>query len=207
MAENNQSTISAVLITGLLALFGTIGGSVVKGFWDKQLADQKLHSTLLTKALESDSASERLASLEFMVETGLIKDEKIEKAIKKYIVEKKSTPEKIPQIRSDSQKLAAPIIKNSRIYLLAGDAKKSKLLSQYTHDLVMAGFNIIGSKKHNDSTRPNKPEIRYFYHSDATQANHLAEYFEFSMQLTEVKANYYVDSRVEPGYIEVWLGR
>jgi hypothetical protein len=53
MNEGNKSALTTVLITGLLALLGTIGGRVIKGFWDKQLADQQLHSNLVLKALES----------------------------------------------------------------------------------------------------------------------------------------------------------
>lgn len=207
MTGENKSAITTVLVTGLLALLGTIGGGVIKGYWDKQLADQKLNSSLVMKALESDSAFERLASLEFMVETKLIKDAAIEKAVKEYIIDKKSTPEQIPQIRSETPTLSSPTIDDARIYLLAGTDEKSKLFGDFTHELVTAGFNIIGSKKHHDSGRSDNPEIRYFYKADETQANHLAEYVGFKMQTSSIKANYYEDSRVKPGYIEIWFGR
>ena len=127
MTGENKSAITTVLVTGLLALFGTIGGGVIKGCWDKQLADQKLNSSLVMKALESDSAFERLASLEFMVETKLIKDAAIEKAVKEYIIDKKSTPEQIPQIRSETPTLSSPTIDDARIYLLAGTKSQNSL--------------------------------------------------------------------------------
>lgn len=207
MSEGTQSAITTVLVTGLLALFGTIGGGIIKGYWDKQLADQKLNSSLVMKALESDSASERLASLEFMVQTKLIKDEDIEKAVTSYIDDKKASPEQIPQIKTETPKLSTPTIDNARIYLLAGTEEKSKLFSQYTQELVSAGFNIIGSKKHQDSGRPDEPEIRYFYKSDEKQARHLAEYVAFKMQYPAILAKYYEDPRVNPGYLEIWFGR
>ena len=207
MGEGTKSTINTVLVTGLLALFGTIGGSVVKGYWDKQLADQKLNSSLVMKALESGSPSERLASLEFMVQTKLIKDDDIESAVLTYIEIKRETPEKIPQIKTDAPTLSSPTVENARVYLLAGTAEKSKLFSKYTHELVQAGFNIIGSKQHQDSGRPDAPEIRYFYQSDKLQAEHLAEYVGFKIQYPDIQANYYEDSRVKPGYLEIWFGR
>ena len=207
MSEGSKSTITTVLVTGLIALLGTIGGGVIKGYWDKQLADQKLNSSLVMKALESESPSERLASLEFMVQTKLIKDEDIEEAVLSYIEEKKTKPEEIPQIKAEAPTLSSPTIENARVYLLAGTPEKSKLFSQYTHELVRAGFNIIGSKEHQDSGRPDTPEIRYFYKSDKLQAEQLAKYVGFTMQYPNIQANYYDDTRVKTGYLEIWFGR
>jgi hypothetical protein len=207
MSEAIKSTITTVLVTGLLALLGTVGGGVIKGFWDKQLADQKLNSNLVMKALESDSPSERLASLEFMVQTRLIKDREIEEAVLKYIEHKKAKPEDIPQIRSEAPKLSSPSIKNARVFLLSGTTEKTKLFKQYSYELERAGFQIVGSKDHKDPERPDIPEIRYFYQSDKTQAEHLAEYVGFKLQFPEIQANYYQDPRVRPGYLEIWFGR
>ncbi|WDD96782.1 hypothetical protein [Thalassomonas actiniarum] len=99
MSEEPKSTISTLLITGLIALMGTIGGGLIKGYWDKQLADQKLNSDLVMKALESEVASERLETLAFMINTKLIKDEEIGVAVLSYLEEKKDSPEDIPQMR------------------------------------------------------------------------------------------------------------
>ncbi|WP_281557307.1 hypothetical protein [Thalassomonas sp. RHCl1] len=99
MSEEPKSTISTLLITGLIALMGTIGGGLIKGYWDKQLADQKLNSDLLMKALESEVASERLETLAFMINTKLIKDKEIGVAVLSYLEEKRDSPEDIPQMR------------------------------------------------------------------------------------------------------------
>jgi hypothetical protein len=39
-----EEKISALLITGLLAILGTVGGGVVKGYWDTQLASEDFQS-------------------------------------------------------------------------------------------------------------------------------------------------------------------
>ena len=100
MANDSHSTMKAILITGLVALLGTVAGGVIKGYWDVELAQQKLYSNLIMKAMESNSPKERLASLEFMVKTNLIKDTDIEEGLKSIVTEiKKDTTQTVPQFR------------------------------------------------------------------------------------------------------------
>lgn len=80
--KNSMSEISTVLITGLLALFGTVIGGVVKGYWDVTLADKDLQSKLILRALEPTELDERVNSLEFLITTNLITDSKIQKGIR-----------------------------------------------------------------------------------------------------------------------------
>lgn len=96
--QAQKNTIMPILITGLLAILGTVGGGIIKGYWENQLAHQELNSKLVMKALESTEPSERLATLEFMVQTKLIKDEDMESALSTYIEAYKDKPEGIPQI-------------------------------------------------------------------------------------------------------------
>jgi hypothetical protein len=61
-----KSQIWPLLITGLLAILGTVAGGVIKGYWDTSLAERKFQSDLVMKALESDVESERIKSLKFI---------------------------------------------------------------------------------------------------------------------------------------------
>ncbi|RKZ88435.1 MAG: hypothetical protein DRR19_12560 [Candidatus Parabeggiatoa sp. nov. 1] len=63
-----------LLITGLLAILGTVVGGVVKSRLETKLADKDLQSKLIMRALESDKTEERINSLQFLVETNLISD-------------------------------------------------------------------------------------------------------------------------------------
>ena len=55
MPNDSQSTMKTILITGLVALLGTAAGGVIKGYWDVELAQHKLDSNLIMRAMESDS--------------------------------------------------------------------------------------------------------------------------------------------------------
>ena len=39
-----ENQISVLLITGLLAIIGTVGGSVIQGYWDAQAASRDFES-------------------------------------------------------------------------------------------------------------------------------------------------------------------
>jgi hypothetical protein len=66
MADNPKSTIGLALLTGFLALFTALAGAVVRGYYDVKLGQQKFNSDLILRALQANSADERLASLRFM---------------------------------------------------------------------------------------------------------------------------------------------
>ena len=64
--DKNQG-VSAFLITGLLAILGTVTGELINGYWESALADQDFQAKLILGALESDNVKERKESLEFLV--------------------------------------------------------------------------------------------------------------------------------------------
>ena len=41
MSESRTSQIGGLLITGLLAILGTVAGGVLKSYWDNSLADRE----------------------------------------------------------------------------------------------------------------------------------------------------------------------
>ncbi len=103
--SESKSTLITVLITGMLALLGTVWGGVIRGCWDVKIEQQKLHSNLILKSMESDLPDERLHSLQFMVETNLIKDKEIRNGLDAYLNNAVNRKTKIPQIRSTPRPL------------------------------------------------------------------------------------------------------
>jgi hypothetical protein len=85
---------SALLITGLLAVMGTVAGGVVKGYWDNTLAAHDLQSKLILNAMLPADADVRMKGLEFLVETNLISDRNIRDGIGAVI---KKGPSSLPQ--------------------------------------------------------------------------------------------------------------
>jgi hypothetical protein len=65
-----------LLITGLLALMGTIVGGIVQTYVEKQQQNNEFRTNLILKALEPEDPSNRLASLKFLLDANLIKDPK-----------------------------------------------------------------------------------------------------------------------------------
>ena len=82
--DKNQG-ISALLITGLLAILGTVTGELIKGYWESTLADKDFQAKLILGALESDNVKERKESLEFLVTTKLITEADVVQGISKTI--------------------------------------------------------------------------------------------------------------------------
>jgi hypothetical protein len=59
--SESKSEIRALLITGLLAVLGTVAGGVVNGIVNANLAAQKFQSDLIIKALEPSDESNRIS--------------------------------------------------------------------------------------------------------------------------------------------------
>lgn len=73
------------LVTGLLALGGTIAANVIQVFRETTLADKKFQADLVFKALEPVEQEKRVATLRFMVDANLIRDEEIRAGLQQYI--------------------------------------------------------------------------------------------------------------------------
>jgi hypothetical protein len=76
-----------LVLTGLLALLGTMAGGVVKGYWDSRQAQDSFQSALILKALEPTDPEARVTSLKFLVKTNLIRDPSVVDGINKVVAE------------------------------------------------------------------------------------------------------------------------
>jgi len=155
--------------------------------------------------MESQSAEERLASLNFMVKTNLIQDKKIREGVLSYTESIKNTPQLSPQFKSYDS-LPSPLYNHSQIFLLSGNKTQNSLLDSINNELKSVGFNIIGKKMSLDPGRPQNPEVRYYYKEDQTQAILLVGYLTKKLSIQNIEANYFEDDSVERGYIEIWIG-
>lgn len=89
-----MSKINGLLITGLLAILGTVLGSIINGCMDANLSEQKFQSELIIKALESSNRNERAELLKFLIEANLISRKNLKTGIHTYL---EKNPEGIPQ--------------------------------------------------------------------------------------------------------------
>src|SRR6266478_2275190 len=156
-------TIRTAIIAGVVALVSAIGGAYCTGINQRDLADrqyqaqlelakQTFNSDLVKKALESNSPDDRLASLTLFSKLNLIKDKEVKDAILAYVENKNKPvtdpdhdPVPVPQVVPDV-KLAAPIVSNARVYLLAGNKNKESLFPKYKSDLEAAGYRVLDHK-------------------------------------------------------------
>lgn len=99
MSDERTSQIGTLLVTGLLAILGTVAGGVIKGYWDNTLADKKFQADLVMRALDADEQDSRIDSLNFMIRANLIADPTIVEGVKEILRE---SPETVPQIRASA---------------------------------------------------------------------------------------------------------
>ena len=199
--------VKGTIVAGLVAIAGAVGGAAVTGWSQVELAKQKFNSDLVLKALESGDGRQRLEALQLLVETNLLKDPAIQRAVRDYAKSKEKNPESIPHIAAANSQLAPPIVENARIFLLAATEQLKASFAAYRADFEQAGFRVLNAKVIKDEGRPDHPEVRYFYVQDSTQAEELAKFMRGKLPDKTTEAKLYEDSRVRPGYIEVWLGR
>src|SRR5260221_2075891 len=169
-----SNAVKIALVGGIFGLLGAIGGAAITGWLEVEVAKQKFNSDLVLKALESNSPDERLESLRLLVETRLLKDADIYKAVEDYANKKANDPSKIPQVISQST-FEAPVSENSRIFLLTGNKSKESLFDPYEKQLEAAGFKVFGAKTIIDEGRPKDEEVRYFFPEDKAQAEKIAQ--------------------------------
>lgn len=83
----SDSNISGLIVTGLLAVLGTVAGAVIKGYWDTNLAQMDFQSKLILRALESADVKQRISSLQFLVKANLISDSRVREGVNTVLQE------------------------------------------------------------------------------------------------------------------------
>jgi hypothetical protein len=204
--DSMSEVVRTALVGGIFTLLGAIAGAGIAGWSQVELAKQKFNSDLVLKALESGSPEQRLGTLRLLVETNLLKDPEIQNGVRSYVENKKNNPESIPQV-IQSGNLGKPIIGNSRVFLLAGGKPKDALFASYKTQLENAGYKVLGAKVITDPGRQNNEEVRYFNQEDKEQAEKIAEFLKFSLNLRSLDANFWPDATAKQGYIEIWFGK
>ncbi len=133
--------ISGLLIAGLLAILGTVAGGVIQGYMDTQLAASDFQSKLILRALEPNDVSERIKSLEFLVDAKLISNPEVEAGLKDIIAKGEDG---IPQFQpanvlpqNDSGEgftpsVKPPQLKNSLAPLVAVQVKYGDIIDAIT---------------------------------------------------------------------------
>lgn len=86
------------IITGMLAILGAAVSSTVKSMGDIRLERTKLDSQLILNALASPDMENRRASLQFFVDSKLIRDEETTRGLREYF--EGESPKAPPQIRA-----------------------------------------------------------------------------------------------------------
>jgi hypothetical protein len=98
----SDGKISGLLVTGLLAVLGTVAGGVVQGYWDAQQAERDFQSTLILRALEPIEMEQRVTSLQFLVDAKLISGASDTLSVKKVDSAKAQAVEKYPELRGEN---------------------------------------------------------------------------------------------------------
>lgn len=216
MSETPTTTTMAV-IAAVAGIIGAIGGPLVKGGFDLvngthsttnaiMIAEQKLNTDLIFKALEARDQKEKMDLLILFSKAKLISNKEIRDAIialEPEVIAKNISLPASPTARTE-QPATAP-----RLYLLAGSPERAALLEQMSATLRDSGFNVIGAKRLIDVGRPDLPEIRYFNDNvqDRTQAGVFVSLLEAAFPGQKPAVVGFHDSSARPGYIEIWLGR
>jgi hypothetical protein len=93
----SDSNINGLVVTGLLAVLGTVTGGVIKGYWDSSLAEKDFQSKLIARALESADSAERVKSLSFLIKTNLITSPRVREGLNAVLGEgEKNIPRFLP---------------------------------------------------------------------------------------------------------------
>ncbi len=111
-----KSETRALLITGLLAILGTVAGGVVSGQVNANLAAQKFQSDLIIKALEPSDEANRISNLSFLLNAGLISNIELRQGLSAVL---KDPARSIPQFQTPLQ-----VVSTSRGRRLGGDTSR-----------------------------------------------------------------------------------
>lgn len=187
-------------------LVAVIGGlvTVFTGYYqiqaNRELERTKYESQMILRALEPADSAERVRRLAFLVHAGLLDDPGGK-------IQRLAQSADLPRFQPTAPTLAAPIVENARVFLLAGTAAKLGMRPGLQDSLAKAGFAVLGAKPLVDPERPRGPEVRYFNESDRAQADSIAAFLHRRDPLQADRGALYPDPTAKAGYIEIWLGQ
>lgn len=109
-SEQRPLALWIAIITGLLTVLSAAVGNAIKGINDIRLEQAQLESQLILNALGSPDIEQRRASLRFLVNTNLIRDEETIKGLSGYIEGEtpKDPPRWKPFIESGQSRTLTP---------------------------------------------------------------------------------------------------
>lgn len=135
--------LTPLLITGLLAILGTVIGNIVNGYWSTQLAKKNSQSVLIQKAMESPDPKVRAKSLEFLIKVNLIDDKKIIVGVNQILASKES--DLLPQFNAQNMvqtnKIGVTEMKSAKSQLVDKEKGEGNPIEQ-DNFLALTGFVI-----------------------------------------------------------------
>lgn len=150
MSEGNSSSsqdsslsLKTAIISGVLVLLGTIGGGIIRGYWDIDLAEKKFESDLILKALESSTGEERAKTLKFLKDIELISRINTNK-LETYL----RSPQTIPEVKLLDNKFGNESIGENFWGIVAGGTSNIEEIKNKKQQIEKKGYqNIVIYKK------------------------------------------------------------
>ncbi|WP_338760653.1 hypothetical protein WAF17_14000 [Bernardetia sp. ABR2-2B] len=135
--------ITPLLITGLLAILGTVIGNIINGYWSTQLAKKNAQSALIQKAMESPDPKVRAKSLEFLIKVNLIEDKKITAGVNEILNSKEL--DLLPQFNApnivQTDKVGVTEMKSAKSQLVDKEKGEGNPIEQ-DNFLALTGFVV-----------------------------------------------------------------
>ncbi|WP_291724705.1 hypothetical protein [Bernardetia sp.] len=135
--------ITPLLITGLLAILGTVIGNIINGYWSTQLAKKNAQSALIQKAMESPDPKVRAKSLEFLIKVNLIDDKKIQYGVNEILKSKEL--DLLPQFNASNivqtDKTGVTEMKSAKSQLVGKEKAEGNPIEQ-DNFLALTGFVV-----------------------------------------------------------------
>ena len=135
--------LTPLLITGLLAILGTVVGNIINGYWSTQLAKKNAQSALIQKAMESPDPKVRAKSLEFLIKVNLIDDKKIQHGVNEILSSKEL--DLLPQFNApnivQTDKAGVTEMKSAKSQLVGKEKAEGNPIEQ-DNFLALTGFVV-----------------------------------------------------------------
>lgn len=130
--NKERRRLDPIVITGIIALLGTVTGSVLQGYMARDQEKNKLRSDLILQALEPEDVNERVKCLDFLLATKLITDPTDSlNGLRKFI----DHPSLIPKFSSQNNSTVTELESSEQDIIKLYPELKGK-------DIALIGFKI-----------------------------------------------------------------